>query len=261
MDRRAVDRQHRGDAEIVEHLEHAPETDPVAVFVPGPIRDVGHRRAAGRRGQDSTRHRLVDVPFLDIDDDPDREPRPVGERERFALGDRGIIQPFGGEHRRNPLSLLNLEAYSTSSTGVDAGTGNVRYGIVLINLLFTCRTRIRPGPTGGRHWPSRQASQQSGRRFRYWRCLLWRKAQALIGNIARTPTGIWSAIRSQGRPARLAIGRTSSGRTAARHGPRDRRASINTAQATITSFRGISAAITPCTASAGSGANKQSTTG
>src|SRR4029077_11493753 len=50
-DRRAVDRQDGRDAEIVEHLEHAPETDPVAVFVPGPVRDVRHRRAAGRRGE------------------------------------------------------------------------------------------------------------------------------------------------------------------------------------------------------------------
>ena len=43
---------------------------PVAVFVPRPIRDVRHRRATRRRGQDGARHRLVDVPFLDIDDDP-----------------------------------------------------------------------------------------------------------------------------------------------------------------------------------------------
>src|SRR5205807_10065438 len=51
-DRRAVDREDGWDAAIVEHFEHAPEADPVAVFVPGPVRDVGHWRAARRRGQD-----------------------------------------------------------------------------------------------------------------------------------------------------------------------------------------------------------------
>jgi hypothetical protein len=84
-DRRAVDRQHRRHVEVVEHLEHAPEADAVAVFVPRPVRDVGHRRAAGRRGQHRARHRLVDVPFLDIDDDPQREPRPAGQHQLLAL--------------------------------------------------------------------------------------------------------------------------------------------------------------------------------
>jgi len=42
-DRRTIDRQHRTDAQMVEHLEHTPEPDPIAVFVPSPVRDVGHR--------------------------------------------------------------------------------------------------------------------------------------------------------------------------------------------------------------------------
>src|SRR5207302_5532154 len=40
-DRRAVDGEHRADLVPVEHLEHAPEADAVAVFVPGPVRDIG----------------------------------------------------------------------------------------------------------------------------------------------------------------------------------------------------------------------------
>src|SRR5438034_4932716 len=33
--------------------------------------------------------------LLDIDDDPDHEPRALGQRQLPALGDRGIIEPFG----------------------------------------------------------------------------------------------------------------------------------------------------------------------
>ena len=64
--------------------EQPPEADAVAIFVPGPVRDVGHRRAAGRRRQHRARHRRVDVPFLDIDDDPHRQARPTGQFQ--ALG-------------------------------------------------------------------------------------------------------------------------------------------------------------------------------
>src|ERR1700737_959749 len=51
LDRRAVDRQHGADAKMIEHLEHTPEPDPVAVFVPSPVRDVGHRRTTRWRRQ------------------------------------------------------------------------------------------------------------------------------------------------------------------------------------------------------------------
>ena len=39
----AVDRKHRGDPQPIEDLQHAPEADTVAVFVPRPVGDVGHR--------------------------------------------------------------------------------------------------------------------------------------------------------------------------------------------------------------------------
>src|SRR6202030_725567 len=55
-DRRTVDGEHGADPILVDRLEHTPETDAVAVFVPGPVRDVGHRRPAGRRGQHRPRH-------------------------------------------------------------------------------------------------------------------------------------------------------------------------------------------------------------
>ena len=40
--------------------------DPHAVFVPAPMRHVRHQRHAGRRRQHLPRHRLADVPDLEL---------------------------------------------------------------------------------------------------------------------------------------------------------------------------------------------------
>ena len=90
------------DAELVEHLEQAPEADAVAVFVPGPVRNVGHRRAAGGRADHRAGHGLADVPFLDVDDHPHGEARAVGQHERRALVIGGVGQSFVRQHRRGP---------------------------------------------------------------------------------------------------------------------------------------------------------------
>ncbi len=97
-ERRAVDGEHAGNLELVEYLEHAPEADAVAVFVPGPVRNVGAGRAAGRRRQHGARHRQVRVPFLDIDDHPDRHARAVRKLQRRAGRDRRIGDAFGRQH-------------------------------------------------------------------------------------------------------------------------------------------------------------------
>ena len=117
-DRRAVDRERRRHLELVEHLEHAPEADAVAVFVPGPVRDVGRGRAAGRRGQHRARHRRVDVPFLDVDDAPHHHARAAGQGRHRASGDRRIGDALGREqadgrafggvvHSARPRSVLS----------------------------------------------------------------------------------------------------------------------------------------------------------
>ena len=98
LDGAAVDRQHAGNGELVEHLEHAPEADAVAVFVPAPVRDVGRRRAAGRRRQHRARHGVLGVPFLDIDDHPDRHARAARQLQRRTLGDGRIGDAVGRQH-------------------------------------------------------------------------------------------------------------------------------------------------------------------
>jgi len=63
--------------ELVEHLEQAPEADAVAIFVPGPVRNVGAGRASGRRREHGTRHGQLRIPLLDIDDHPNGDARAV----------------------------------------------------------------------------------------------------------------------------------------------------------------------------------------
>ena len=84
----AVDVHHARHLEVVIDLQQPPEADPVAVFVPAPVRDVGHRRTAGRRGKYRARHGLRRVPFLDIGDGPHRHARALRQLEWLALGDR-----------------------------------------------------------------------------------------------------------------------------------------------------------------------------
>ena len=98
LDGAAVDRQHAGNGELVEHLEHPPEADAVAVFVPAPVRNVGRRRAAGRRRQHRARHHVLRVPVLDIDDHPDRHARAAGELQRRPLGNGRIGDAIGRQH-------------------------------------------------------------------------------------------------------------------------------------------------------------------
>src|SRR6266851_7556454 len=66
-----------GDFVIVEHLEQPPKPDAVAVFMPGPVRNVRGRRAACGWRKYRARHRLPGIPLLDVDDHPHRHARGV----------------------------------------------------------------------------------------------------------------------------------------------------------------------------------------
>ena len=96
--RRAVDRNDAGYRELVEHFDEAPKADAIAVFVPGPVGHVRHRRAARGRRQHGPRHRLGRIPFLDIDDDPHRHAGAVRQLQRRAIRDRRISDPVGRQH-------------------------------------------------------------------------------------------------------------------------------------------------------------------
>jgi hypothetical protein len=98
LDRAAVNREHGGNVQPVEDLEHAPEADAVSVFVPRPVGHVRHRRPAGRRWQDGTRQRLLRVPLFDVDDHPHREASTTRQHQARPIDDRRIREAFGREH-------------------------------------------------------------------------------------------------------------------------------------------------------------------
>src|SRR5215204_6032854 len=80
-------------ASLAEHLDEAPEADPHAVLVPGPVRQVGQERLAHRRRQDGARHRAGRAPVLDVDDGPDRDAGVARKLQRTAAVDRLVGDP------------------------------------------------------------------------------------------------------------------------------------------------------------------------
>ena len=68
-----IERQRDRNVALGECLELSPEAGTHAVFVPRPVRYVGQQRLPHRRRQHRPWHRVLDSPFLDIEDDPDRE--------------------------------------------------------------------------------------------------------------------------------------------------------------------------------------------
>ncbi len=107
-----VDRQGRGHARGFERAQQAPEADPHAVFVPGPVRHVGNRRLAHRRLRQLPRHRSGDVPFLDIDHRPDDHARPAGQLERRPGERRRIGQALARQH--HDRNLIAMTSWMTS---------------------------------------------------------------------------------------------------------------------------------------------------
>ena len=107
LDGDAVDVHHAGNLEVVINLQQPPEADAVAVFVPAPVGNVGHRRAAGRRGQDRARHGLRRVPFLDIGDGPHHHARALRQLQRLALDDRRIGDAIVRQHADGGLGEIH----------------------------------------------------------------------------------------------------------------------------------------------------------
>ena len=131
--RGAVDAERRGDREFVERLQKAPEPHPVAVFVPRPVGDVGARRSARRRGEHGARHRRLGVPFLDIDDHPDRHARAVRQDERLASGDRVIVDTFRRQHGRSFVGVSRSTVALANDHIAGGYLSNV--AIVLVGVL------------------------------------------------------------------------------------------------------------------------------
>ena len=74
-----VQRHRRRRADALQHLAHAPEADPHAVFMPAPVRMVGQQRLQLRRHDHHARHRARNVPILQRQHRPDHHPHAVRE--------------------------------------------------------------------------------------------------------------------------------------------------------------------------------------
>jgi hypothetical protein len=88
---RAVEHQSAARPELVEDALETPEADALAIFVPGPVWNVGHGLldAAGRI-DNRARHRRVDHPVLHIDAGPDHNLAAFGQRQGLASVNRLI---------------------------------------------------------------------------------------------------------------------------------------------------------------------------
>ena len=88
---RAIHGEGRFQPPRAEHVEETPEADAQAVFVPGPVRDVGQQGLAHGRRQHGARHGAGRAPVLDVDNGPDRDPGVAGQNKGRAPGDGHII--------------------------------------------------------------------------------------------------------------------------------------------------------------------------
>src|SRR5699024_2505970 len=69
-------------------FKKTPIADSHAVFMPGPVRDIGEHGLTHRRWQHRTRHGLFGTPALDIDDKPENDPATARKAQRLSLVDR-----------------------------------------------------------------------------------------------------------------------------------------------------------------------------
>ncbi len=95
--RHAVDRARGLDADAIEHLDHAPYADALAIFAPRPVRGVESVAGEGVRN----RHRSAGeqrlflsgakgLPVFDIDGENQRQPRSIGKTQRHSVGERNV---------------------------------------------------------------------------------------------------------------------------------------------------------------------------
>ena len=98
MDGAAVDRQRGANVETIDHFQHSPESDAIAVFVPRPVGNVRHGRTARRRSEYGPRHGLLRIPLLDINNHPDSKARAPGQSERRSVLDRRVGETLDRQH-------------------------------------------------------------------------------------------------------------------------------------------------------------------
>ena len=93
IEHRQVERDGAAHRVPVEHFEHAPEPDPVAVVAVRVLLDVGIGRA--RVGVPlAVEHRKILV-VLDVGRYPERHPRPAGPGDGRPVDDRAVVDPSG----------------------------------------------------------------------------------------------------------------------------------------------------------------------
>ena len=93
-----IDGERGLEAEPRVQIEEAPAADAHAVFVPAPVRHVGHHRKSGRRRQHLARHRPADIPYLVVDDAPEHEAGAAGQFQGRAVDDGGIVAALARKH-------------------------------------------------------------------------------------------------------------------------------------------------------------------
>ncbi len=93
LDHRHRERDGAADAVLVQHLEHAPQADPVAVVAAAIAQHVGMRHARPRVAHADLGRKVFVM--LDVGADPDRDPRVVGPGKLRSFDDRGIAETVG----------------------------------------------------------------------------------------------------------------------------------------------------------------------
>ena len=124
LDHVGVDGGGGADLPLGERVQQPPEAHAHPVVVPGPVGHVGHDGHPLGRGQVLARHRLLDVPLLDVDDGPHRDAGPLGQLPGLAGGERASSRSDRGVVSRG---LLPRGVYSTireaPGGSQDAGAG------------------------------------------------------------------------------------------------------------------------------------------
>ena len=85
------------DLPLGERVQQPPEPHPHPVVVPRPVGHVGHDGHALGRRQVLARHRLLDVPLLDVDDGPHRDAGALGELPGWAGGEGRVVEAIAGQ--------------------------------------------------------------------------------------------------------------------------------------------------------------------
>ena len=100
-----VQRQRHRHVAVGQRLELPPEAGAHAVFVPRPVRHIRQQRLSHRRAQHGSRHRVLDPPFLDVEDNPYREFLAVRQPQSGPVDLRLIGDAIGKSHGEPSFAL------------------------------------------------------------------------------------------------------------------------------------------------------------